>query len=43
MNFSKFAQEIYSYMLVTNLYLIQVKLKIFIHSFISSRVPCPNE
>ena len=44
MNFSKFAQEIYFYLLVaSSLYLIQSKLMIFIHSFISSRLPCPNE
>ena len=30
-------------MLVAILYLIQCKLKIFIHSFISSRLPCPHE
>ena len=41
MSFSKFAQEIYFYLLVVSLYLIQSKLKIFINSFISSRLPCP--
>ena len=34
MTFSKFAQEIYFYLLVASLYLIQSKSKIFIHSFI---------
>ena len=43
MNFSKFAQEICFYLLIVSLYLIQSKLKIFIHSFISSRLPHPNE
>ena len=43
MNFSKFAQEIYFYLLVASLYLIRSKSKIFIHSFISCRLPCPNE
>ena len=41
MNFNKFAQEIY--LLLASLYLIQNKLKIFIHSFISGRLSCPNE
>ena len=41
MNFSKFAQEINFYLLVGSLHLIHSKLKIFIHSFISSRLPCP--
>ena len=40
MNFSKFAQEIYSYWLVASSYLIPSKSKIFIHS---SWLPCPNE
>ena len=43
MNFSQFAQEIYFYFLVACSYLIQTKLKIFIYSFISSRLPSPNE
>ena len=43
MNFSKFTQEIYIYLLVASLYLIQTELKIFIHSFISSQLPRPNE
>ena len=43
MTFSKFAQEIYFYLLVASLYLIRSKLKIFIHSFILCRLPCPNE
>ena len=43
MNFSKFTQEIYFYLLVASLYLIRSKSKIFIHSFISCRLPCPNE
>ena len=43
MDFSKIAQEIYFYLLVAILYFIQSKLKVFIHSFISSRLPCPNE
>ena len=34
MNFSKFAQEIYFYLLVASLHLIQSKLNTFIHSFI---------
>ena len=34
MNFSKFTQEIYFYLLVASFYLIQSKVKIFIHSFI---------
>ena len=34
MDFSKFAQEIYFYLIVTILYLIQSKLKIFIRSFV---------
>ena len=36
MTFSKFAQEIYFYLLVASLYLSQSKSKIFIHSFIHS-------
>ena len=43
MTFSKFAQKIYFYLLVASLYLIRSKSKIFIHSFISCRLPCPNE
>ena len=43
MNFSKFTQKIYFYLLVASLYLIRSKSKIFIHSFISCRLPCPNE
>ena len=39
MNFSKFAQEIYFYLLIASLDLIRKKLKSLIHSFIS----CPNE
>ena len=43
MRFSKFASEIYFYLLAASLYVIQSKLKIFIHSFTSCRLPCPNE
>ena len=43
MNFSKFVQKIYFYLLVASLYPIQSKLKIFIHSIISSQFACPNE
>ena len=39
MNFSKFTQEIYFYLLVASLYLIRSKLNSLLHSFIS----CPNE
>ena len=39
MNFSKFAQEMYFYLLVASLYLIRSKLNSLLHSFIS----CPNE
>ena len=42
-SFSKFAQEIYFYLQDVSLYFIQSELTIFIHSFISSRIPCPNE
>ena len=42
-NFSNFTQEIYFTCYLPSLYLIQSKLKIFIHSFLSSRLPCPNE
>ena len=42
MDFSKFAQEIYFYLLVAILYLFQSKLNIFVHLFISSRLLCPN-
>ena len=41
--FSKFAQKICFCLIVASLYLIRSKLKIFIHSFISCRLPCPNE
>ena len=43
MTFNKFAQKMYFYLIVASLYLIRSKLKIFIHSFISCRLPCPNE
>ena len=43
MSLGRFAQEIYFYLLVANLDLIQSKLKIFINSFISCRLPYPNE
>ena len=43
MNFSKYAQEIYFYLLVVSLYSIQNKLKIFIHLLISSRLPRSNK
>ena len=43
MIFSKFSQKIYFYLIVASLYLIRSKLKIFIHSFILCRLPCPNE
>ena len=41
--FSKFAQKICFYLIVASLYLIRSKLKMFIHSFISCRLPYPNE
>ena len=41
MNFNKFVQEIY--LLFASLYLIQNRLKFFIHSFISGRLSCLNE
>ena len=44
---SKIAQNIYFYLLVASLYLIQSKLEIFIHSFIHSfiswQLPCPDQ
>ena len=43
MTFDKFAEKMYFYLLVASLYLIRSKSKIFIHSFISCRLPCPNE
>ena len=43
MTFSKFAQEIYFYFLVANLCLIRSILNVFIHSFISCRLPYPDE
>ena len=43
MTFDKLAQKMYFYLLVASLYLIRSKSKIFIHSFISCRLPCPNE
>ena len=43
MTFSKFAQEIYFYLIVASFYLIRSKLKIFIHSFISCQLPCSIE
>ena len=43
MTFSKFAQEIYFYLLVASLYLFGSKSNIFIHSFISCWLPCLNE
>ena len=42
MTFSKFAHKIHFYLIVASLYLIQNKLKIFIRSFISCRLPYPN-
>ena len=41
--FSKFAQEMYFYLLVASLHVIQIKSKILIHSSISCRLACPNE
>ena len=43
MTLSKFAQKICFYLLVASLYLIRSKLKISTHSFISYRLPSPDE